>query len=47
MSQDTLFIRGPHDPIKIDHAEGVWLYTDDPTKKILDADAGASRERSL
>ena len=46
MSQDTMFIRGPHDGIKIDHAEGVWLYTDDG-RKILDADAGASRERSL
>ena len=46
MSQDTMFIRGPHDPIKIDHAEGVWLYTDDG-RKILDADAGASRERSF
>jgi hypothetical protein len=33
-------------PIKIDHAEGAWLYTDDG-RKILDADAGASRERSL
>jgi hypothetical protein len=44
--QDTMFIRGPHDPIKIDPSEGVWLYTDDP-RNILDADAGASRERSL
>jgi hypothetical protein len=33
-------------PIKIDHAEGAWLYTDDG-RKILDADAAASRERSL
>jgi len=41
-----MFIRGPHDPIEIDHAEGVWLYTDD-SRKLLDADAGASRERSL
>jgi 4-aminobutyrate aminotransferase-like enzyme len=46
MSQDNDVHPRPHDPIKIDHAEGVWLYTDDG-RKILDADAAASRERSL
>lgn len=34
------FIRGPHEPLLIDHAEGAWLYTQDG-RKILDAAAGA------
>ena len=35
-----MFVRGPHEPLKIDHAQGAWLYTDDG-RKILDAGAGA------
>ena len=35
-----MFIRGPHEPIAIDHAEGAWLYTTDG-RKILDAGGGA------
>src|ERR1700732_5242666 len=34
------FIRGPYEPLLIDHAEGAWLYTADGGK-ILDAAAGA------
>jgi adenosylmethionine-8-amino-7-oxononanoate aminotransferase len=34
------FIRGPHEPLLIDRAEGAWLYTRDG-RKILDAAAGA------
>jgi adenosylmethionine-8-amino-7-oxononanoate aminotransferase len=34
------FIRGPYEPLMIDRAEGVWLYTEDG-EKILDAAAGA------
>ena len=34
------FIRGPFEPLLIDHAEGAWLYTADGGK-ILDAAAGA------
>ncbi len=34
------FIRGPYEPLLIDHAEGAWLYTADG-RKILDAAAGA------
>jgi adenosylmethionine-8-amino-7-oxononanoate aminotransferase len=34
------FIRGPYEPLLIDHAEGAWLYTSDGGK-ILDAAAGA------
>jgi adenosylmethionine-8-amino-7-oxononanoate aminotransferase len=34
------FIRGPYEPLLIDHAEGPWLYTADGGK-ILDAAAGA------
>ncbi|HZO82987.1 MAG TPA: aspartate aminotransferase family protein [Candidatus Binataceae bacterium] len=34
------FIRGPHEPLLIDRAEGVWLYTRDG-RRILDAAAGA------
>ena len=26
------FIRGPYDPLLIDHAEGAWLYTADGGK---------------
>ncbi len=36
----VMFIRGPHEPIAIDHAEGSWLYTTDG-RKILDGGAGA------
>ena len=35
-----MFMRGPHDPIRIERAEGPWLYTADG-HKILDAGAGA------
>src|SRR5882757_6550657 len=35
-----MFMQGPHDPIRIERAEGAWLYTDDG-RKILDAGAGA------
>ena len=35
-----MFMRGPHDPIRIERAEGAWLYTSDG-HKILDAGAGA------
>ena len=35
------FIRGPYEPLLIDHAEGAWLYTADGGK-ILDAAAGAA-----
>jgi adenosylmethionine-8-amino-7-oxononanoate aminotransferase len=35
-----MFMRGPHDPIRIERAEGPWLYADDGNK-ILDAGAGA------
>lgn len=34
------FLRGPHEPLLIDRAEGAWLYTRDG-RKILDAAAGA------
>lgn len=34
------FIRGPYEPLLIDHAEGAWLHTADG-RKILDAAAGA------
>ena len=34
------FIRGPFEPLVIDHAEGAWLYTADGGK-ILDAAGGA------
>ena len=33
-------MRGPHDPIRIERAEGPWLYASDGNK-ILDAGAGA------
>ena len=35
-----MFMRGPHDPIRIERAEGPWLYTSDG-HKILDAGGGA------
>ncbi len=35
-----MFMRGPHDPLKIERAEGAWLYTSDG-RRILDAGAGA------
>jgi len=35
-----MFMRGPHDPIRIERAEGPWLYASDG-HKILDAGAGA------
>ena len=35
-----MFMRGPHDPIRIERAEGPWLYSTDG-HKILDAGAGA------
>ena len=35
-----MFIRGPHEPIAIERAEGPWLYARDG-RKILDAGAGA------
>ena len=38
--QPPMFMRGPHDPIRIERAEGPWLYTADG-HKILDAGAGA------
>ena len=34
------FIRGPYEPLLIDHAEGAWLHTADG-RKILDAAGGA------
>jgi len=34
------FIRGPYEPLLIDHAEGAWLHTVDG-RKILDAAGGA------
>jgi adenosylmethionine-8-amino-7-oxononanoate aminotransferase len=37
---EAMFIRGPHDPIAIERAEGPWLYTRDG-RKILDGGAGA------
>ncbi len=41
MAQPPLtFVRGPHEPITIDRAEGAWLYTGDG-RRILDAGAGA------
>jgi adenosylmethionine-8-amino-7-oxononanoate aminotransferase len=40
MPHNALFVRGPHEPIKIERAEGAWLYTSDG-KKILDGGAGA------
>ncbi|HWN57988.1 MAG TPA: aminotransferase class III-fold pyridoxal phosphate-dependent enzyme, partial [Methylomirabilota bacterium] len=41
MPQPTpMFMRGPHDPIRIERAEGPWLYASDGNK-ILDAGAGA------
>jgi adenosylmethionine-8-amino-7-oxononanoate aminotransferase len=36
----TMFIRGPHEPLAIERAEGPWLYTRDG-RKILDGGAGA------
>src|SRR5271163_836082 len=38
--QTPLFMRGPHDPIRIERAEGPWLYASDGNK-ILDAGGGA------
>src|SRR6202162_4933490 len=35
-----MFMRGPHDPIRIERAEGPWLYASDG-HKILDAGGGA------
>jgi len=35
-----MFMRGPHDPIRIERAEGPWLYRSDG-HKILDAGGGA------
>jgi adenosylmethionine-8-amino-7-oxononanoate aminotransferase len=35
-----MFMRGPHDPIRIERAEGPWLYASDGNK-ILDAGGGA------
>ena len=35
-----MFMRGPRDPIRIERAEGPWLYTSDG-HKILDAGGGA------
>jgi len=37
---EVMFIRGPHDPIAIERAEGPWLYTRDG-RKIFDGGAGA------
>jgi len=37
---NAMFIRGPHEPIAIERAEGPWLYARDG-RKILDAGAGA------
>src|SRR5882757_4037446 len=39
-STPPMFMQGPHDPVRIERAEGAWLYTDDG-RKILDAGAGA------
>jgi adenosylmethionine-8-amino-7-oxononanoate aminotransferase len=36
----TMFIRGPHEPLAIERAEGPWLYTRDG-RRILDGGAGA------
>jgi adenosylmethionine-8-amino-7-oxononanoate aminotransferase len=36
----AMFIRGPHEPLAIERAEGPWLYTSDG-RKILDGGAGA------
>jgi adenosylmethionine-8-amino-7-oxononanoate aminotransferase len=36
----AMFIRGPHEPLAIERAEGPWLYTRDG-RKILDGGAGA------
>jgi adenosylmethionine-8-amino-7-oxononanoate aminotransferase len=36
----SMFMRGPHDPLRIERAEGAWLYASDG-RKILDAGAGA------
>src|SRR5271168_2906650 len=38
--QSPLFMRGPNEPLRIERAEGPWLYTSDG-HKILDAGAGA------
>lgn len=38
--QQAMFIRGPHEPIAIERAEGPWLFTADG-RKILDGGAGA------
>src|SRR5208337_2991948 len=40
MSDTPMFMRGPHDPIRIERAEGPWLYASDGNK-ILDAGGGA------
>ncbi len=36
----SMFMRGPHDPLRIERAEGPWLYASDG-RKILDAGGGA------
>ncbi len=38
--EEAMFIRGPHEPIAIERAEGAWLYAKDG-RKILDGGAGA------
>ena len=40
MPHNALFVRGPHEPLRIERAEGPWLYTTDG-RKILDGGAGA------
>src|SRR5271156_3298534 len=40
MPDTPMFMRGPHDPIRIERAEGPWLYASDGNK-ILDAGGGA------
>ena len=40
MPHNALFVRGPHEPLRIERAEGPWLFTTDG-KKILDGGAGA------
>src|ERR1700688_1362963 len=40
MPDTPMFMRGPNDPIRIERAEGPWLYASDG-HKILDAGAGA------
>ena len=40
MPDTPMFMRGPNDPIRIERAEGPWLYASDGNK-ILDAGAGA------